>query len=108
MQGTIQKGYEGGIEVGQRVIYVLTGTGPTSYSQTTGDVITPPSGFYIDYAAASSTVSKTYSLRAIPSAGGSRATWQFKWYVISTGAEVANAVNLSAETVQFVLLGGAF
>jgi hypothetical protein len=53
-------------------------------------------------------VSKTYFLRAYPSALGGRAAWTYKWYVTSTAAEVANAVNLSAESVQFVMIGGEF
>lgn len=108
MQGTIVKGYEGSIEIGQRALYVMYGSGPASYSQTTGDALTPPAGFYVDFVEGSMSVSKTYFVRAFPSAVGSRATWTFKWYVTSGGAEVANAVNLSTESVQFLLVGGAF
>lgn len=96
------------VTVGQRELYVFYGTGPSSYNSTTGDILYLPTGMYLDYVAPSMSVSKTYNVRAYPSATGTtRATWVLKWYVISTGAE-AGAVDLSAEKVQFLGIGGSF
>lgn len=97
------------VMIGQREGLVFNGVGPSSYSQTTKDVIVTPPGLYLDSVEQCTTVSGTYALRAVPSATGTtRATWKFVWYVISTGAEVANAVDLSAEKVQFGAFGGSF
>lgn len=98
-------------KIGQREIFTLYGTGPASYSQTTGDSISLPNGLYIDTVLGNGvmSVSKTYFVRAYPSAvGTTRSTWTLKWFVVSTGAEVTNATNLSAESVQFAVLGGEF
>lgn len=96
-------------KVGQREILVVNGTGPASYSQTNGDAILLPPGLYIDWVPSGGlTVSKTYYVRAYPSALGQRSAWTLKWYVTSTAAEVAGAVNLSAESVQFIMIGGEF
>ena len=85
------------------------GTGPSSYSQTTSDQLVFPNGVYVDDVSPAMTVSKTYIVRAFPSAvNTTRATWYFKWYTASSGAEVANAVDLSAESVQFGFDGGNF
>jgi hypothetical protein len=102
-------GYEGGIVIGQRKLFVFPSVGPTSYSQTTGDVVVAPVGVYIDYIAPTMSVSKTYEVRFFPSAvNTTRATWTAKWYVISSGAEVGNAVNLSGESIQTLAVGGEF
>ena len=114
MQPTIIRGYDGGIAVGQREAFVLTGSGPTSYSNIgsssgTGDVITAPFGVYIDAVVPVLTKSGTYYLIPFPSAvNTTRATWAFRWFVTSTMAEVANTTNLSAESVQFLAFGGNF
>jgi len=96
--------------IGERRAYTFYGTGPASYSQTTGDPVTTPSmGMYLDTVFQAMSVSKTYEVRFYPaSTGTSRAAWTAKWYVISTGAEVANGVNLSAEKIQFGAFGGEF
>jgi hypothetical protein len=39
------------------------------------------------------------------SASGAQASVTIKWYVTSTGAEVANATNLSAEKVRLLAIG---
>lgn len=101
---------------------VLVGSGPTSYSQTTGDVIAnPAAGDYIYAVMAAMAKSKNYFVVAFPSAtgvgqiraGGASASasgWTFKWYNVAPatgiGSEVTNATNLSAETVQFGVLVG--
>lgn len=105
-------GYEGGQAVGQRQLFTVYGTGPKSYSQTTGDVLSLGPGKYIDDVIGvdyRQTVSKTYFVRATYSvAGTSRATWALHWYATSGGAEVSNAVDLSGESIQFTILGGEF
>lgn len=98
------------VRTGQRELLVLFGTGPSSYNQTTGDPVTVASpGVYLDAVNQAMTVSKTYEVRFYPSATNTtRASWVAKWYVISTGAEVTNAVDLSAEKIQFSAMGGEF
>lgn len=95
--------------VGRRFTFVGLGAGPSSYSQTTKDVVTLP-GFqnYIDQMVGSTSVSGTYLVRAQPVTGGARSVWRFTWIVVATGLEVANAVNLSAEKVQVMALGGRY
>lgn len=96
--------------VGQRQFYLFSASGPSSYSQTTSDPVNLPAGIYLDFIEGCQTVSKTYTLRFFPSVtgSGSRPTWVAKWYTISTGSEVSNAVDLSAEKVQFLAIGGNF
>jgi hypothetical protein len=114
VQASIIRGYDGGLAVGQREAFVLTGSGPTSYSNIgsssgVGDVINVPFGVYVDVVAPVLTKSGTYYLIPFPSAvGTTRATWTFRWFVTATMAEVANTTNLSAESVQFLALGGNF
>ena len=96
--------------VGRRGIFVGTGTGPASYSQTTGDpvsvALTP---YYIDAIPGQvTTVSGTYSVQFHPTGTGTRQSWIAVWFVVSTGAQVNNATNLSAEKVQVGLFGGQF
>jgi hypothetical protein len=59
------------------------------------------------------TVSGTYLIRFFPQAAGSAGKpfgrprrWFAHWYVISTGAEVANAVDLHTEFALVMLIGG--
>lgn len=100
MQLTFLKGYPD--FVGRRKIFCGFGTGPTSYSQTTGDVIASL-GYeqYIDIVLeAAQDPTGTYSAVGRPSAVGPRATWSLHWIVNATGLEVANGVNLSAFSLQ--------
>lgn len=107
MQLTLLHGYPD--LIGKRYAFVGYGTGPASYSRTTGDAIALPSfQNYIDAINGATSVSGTYEVRAVPSIVGPRATWALHWYVIATGAEVANAVDLSAEKVQLSGFGGTY
>lgn len=109
MQLSILSPSIGGLPIGQRKLFEYYAVGPTSYNQTTGDAVVAPIGEYIDAMVSATTVSATYYVRFYPSATGTtRASWVAKWYVISTGAEVANAVNLSAEKIQSFYIGGEF
>ena len=38
--------------------------------------------------------------------GSISSAMKLHWYVAATGAEVANATNLSGETVRLMILGG--
>ncbi len=108
MQLSILSAYSGGISIGQRKLFCFSAIGPTSYSQTTGDAVVAPVGEYIDAIQPAMTVSKTYEVRFYPSAvGTTRASWVAKWYTVA-GAEVSNAVNLSAEKIQTFYIGGEF
>ena len=98
MNLTLLKGYPDNI--GRRKAFVGSGAGPTSYSQTTKDVLNMPLfGNYFDVVTGAATVSGTYIVRPIPSAASARATWKLTWVVVATGAEVANGIDLSAERV---------
>jgi hypothetical protein len=94
---------------------VLLGTnGPTAYSQVTRDpVANPGAGDYIEFPMSAETLSKTYRVEFYPLAAtlregapsASQSGWVARWFVVSTGAEVATgSTNLSAEQVVF----GAF
>lgn len=109
MQLTRARGFEGGILVGQRQLDVFYATGPTSYANPAGDVVSGPPNTYFDFIAFAMSVSKTYEVKFFPSTTNtSRATWTAKWYVIATGAEVGNGVNLSAESIQTLAIDGEF
>lgn len=106
MQLTFLYGYPD--KVGRRQIFCGFATGPKSYSQTTGDPVTiPPFQNYVDCLFPAMTVSKTYEVRFYPSGTGPRQTWTAKWYTVA-GAEVANATDLSAESVQVGGFGGSY
>ena len=101
------KGYPD--KIGRRFAFAGSGVGPTSYSQTTKDVVTLP-GFqnYIDVIHGGITVSGTYTVQALPASGNARSAWKLRWVVFATGAEVNNGTNLSGETVVLGGLGGLF
>jgi hypothetical protein len=97
--------------IGKRFAWVGYAAGSASYA-TGGDSIVIP-GFqnYIDIIDSSGglTVSGTYYVRAIPSAGGKRPTWKLKWYAAVTPfAEVTNGTVLSAEIIQLSGFGGTY
>lgn len=108
MQLSIPSAYAGGIAIGQRKLYAFNASGPSSYSQTTGDAVVPPINEYVDAMPPCMTVSKNYQVWFYPSAvGTTRASWVAKWYT-TAGAEVGNGVNLSAENIQSFFIGGEF
>lgn len=100
--------------VGRRSIFAGNYVGPASYTNTaniatTGDPVqVGPFNYYIDAIHATVSVSGTYLVRFRPSGPGPRATWKAVWVTISTGNEVTNATNLSAETVIVSGFGGLF
>lgn len=91
--------------VGKRQIFAGFGNGPASYNQATNDPLTlSNTRRYIDAVFGGVlTISGTYFVRPQVAAPGERQAWSLAWFVTSTGLEVGNTVNLSAEIVQ---LGG--
>ena len=103
------RGYDGGLSVGQRQKFTYRGTGPKSYNQTTGDVISLPYGVYLDDVYPCMDTTHTYFLIPYPSAvNTTRATWSFKWFTAAGMTEVANATDLSSFSVQFGAFAGEF
>lgn len=110
MQAKIVPGYEGGIAIGQRQLWEMYGTGPAVYKQATTDVISVPSGMYIDDVGVCFDTTHTYVAIPWPNATGTtRATWAFRWFTAAGMTEVAdNSTALAAIKVQFKVLGGEF
>jgi hypothetical protein len=96
--------------IGRRAILVGKGTGPTTYSQTTGDVVSLVLwNYYIDAIPGGiQSVSGNYWVQPRPAAIGVRQTWSLFWFVTSTGLQVANGFNLSAESLQLAAFIGQF
>ncbi len=94
--------------VGKRFNWAGYGSGPSSYTTGGIDLVLPRYNNYIDLVIPSTTVSGTYSVVGIPSVNNGRATWKLKWIVFATGAEVANAVDLSAERLRVGGFGGVY
>jgi hypothetical protein len=105
MQVTLFHGYPD--KIGRRSAWCGTGTGPTSYtggSAPTDQVLVGPYQFYIDaITEISISVSGNYYAIAQPSLAGVRAVWYLRYFTASTGAEVSNSTNLSAE--KFIISG---
>jgi hypothetical protein len=94
--------------IGRRSAFAGNLVGPKSYV-TGGDPITIQQfNYYIDFVQFSDSVSGTYTVDAVPSGPGPRATWKAKWCLFSSGAEVSPGTDLSAETVIAGGLGGLF
>jgi len=96
--------------IGYRQAFAGYGSGPASYSQTTGDVVTLSNNRrFIDVIQGwQLSQSGTYYVRPWLQVTGERQTWTLLWYVTATNAQVANGVNLSAETVQLFGTCGQF
>ncbi len=60
----------------------------------------------IDFIPSSLSISGTYIIHYAPTAFEPVKRWLAHWYVIATGAEVANAVDLSAEKAIVLIIGG--
>jgi hypothetical protein len=114
MQFTLQHGYPD--YVGRRFLFCGSGKGPASYvntgtQSTSGDPLALPRfDNYIDAitTGGNQSVSGTYYYHAQSSGPGPRATWVLRYFVTSTNAEVANGVNLSAETFVVGGFGGDY
>jgi hypothetical protein len=98
------------VEYGELKPVIMTGSGPVSYSQTTGDLASNPApGDYLAYLDGATTKSGNYTLVAVPTAvnqfragapSPSQSGWRFIWYNTVGFTQVANATNLSAEVIQ--------
>lgn len=106
MSGTGLKGYP--CSLGGKVAKVGFISGPLSYvGGVAGGVPILDTAFRsLDFVSASITKSGTYQVEAQPITIGNGKQWRLRFFVIATGLEVANAVNLSAEQVQFLIIGG--
>ena len=101
--------------IGKRSAFVAYGNGPASYV-TGGDLVTSATGqalggpfdYYFDAIGVDLSISGTYYGHAIAAGVGSRQTWKIKWFVTATNAEVAAAVNLSAEQLTIFGFGGQY
>lgn len=100
-------------QVGEFRNAVLTGSGPASYSRTTGDVVyNPGNNEYINTLGPVATQSGNYLLVPRPTTAGniragapspSQSGWTFHWYTVSTSGiagEVTDSTDLSAEVIQ--------
>jgi len=95
-------------KVGKREIFCVSVKGPSSYVNTStfatsGDPFgTNALGFgrYIDIVFEAMSISGTYIVRGVPAATGNRSLWNLHWFTASSGTEVSNTTNLSAESVQ--------
>lgn len=97
--------------IGNRQVYVGTGSGPTTYDAVNGDALSVSfTPFFIDSVIGAPTISKSGNYIVIPKpiTTGQGATWALYWYafVKATGAISAASGNLSAETVQVSVIGG--
>lgn len=85
--------------VGRRMIFAGDGTGPALYVVGGDPVTLSNPRLYIDWLDGALSNSGTYNVQAIKSGIGPRQTWKFKWFVTSTGAEVAANVVLSGQSI---------
>ena len=108
---------------GDRPYAIIDLAGPASYTQVTngtapaaptGGQAVVPSNFGLvagleGIFVVGSSISGTYTVQAFQATsynqGSQNATWLLRWIVAATGAEVAGAVNLSAEIVRLIGFG---
>lgn len=110
---------------GDRPYSVIDWAGPSSYAQVVNNTASPlgaptggqaitPSAFGLSAGlegifVVGSSLSGTYTVQAFQATaynpGNNNGTWLLRWTVAATGAEVAAAVNLSAESVRLVAFG---
>lgn len=106
--------YAGSRDVwGGHGVVFLNYTGPPSYDQAGDEIDTvgAPTGNQtglrsIDAVITAVSLSGTYFIEAQPSSIGPTKTWYLQWYLSSTGAEVGNGVDLSAEKTIITVIGG--
>ncbi len=95
--------------LGENFLAARSVTGPTSY--TTGGVLVSAQLFGLlstvrFWMPETLTKSGTYFVKVLRTGTGVTASVAlFKWYVQSSGAEVTNATNLSAETIRVMVIG---
>jgi hypothetical protein len=84
--------------------------GPTSYNNGTGDQLNSSMfGFFNGFKDINDgcidTTGTYFVRRQMKSPGGLNAQFFLRWYVLSSGAEVTNATNLSAIKIRLSALG---
>jgi hypothetical protein len=97
--------------IGYRQSFCGSGAGPASYSQTTGDPLTLSNNRrFIDDVASGwkLSLSGNYYVRPWVQVAGERQAWTLLWYVTATNVQVANGINLAAETVVLSGFCGQF
>lgn len=111
MSGTGLKGYP--CSMGGKVAKVGYINGPVSYvGGVTGGLPILDTAFRsLDYVSAGITRSGLYQVEAQPITIGNGKQWRLRFFNTTTagtglGAEPANGANLSAEIVQFLIIGG--
>ena len=100
------------IHVGNRQIFVGTGSGPKLYDATNGDALSVSFiPFFIDSVIGAPVISASGNYIVVPKpiTTGKGSTWALYWYRLNlaTGAWTAASGDLSAETVQLSVIGGA-
>jgi len=105
MSGTGLKGYP--CSMGGKVAKVGFINGPVLYvpGPTGGLPVLDTAFRSLDFVSAGITRSGLYSVEAQPITIGNGKQWRLRFFVIATGLEAA-AINLSAEVVQFLIIGG--
>lgn len=112
--------YAGGRDVwGGHGIFFCNYVGATSYQGGSlgGDIVDAIGGLTelgaantplrnIDAIIHSNSISGTFEIKAYSLSAGPSKRWLLRWFTISTGAEVANTTNLSAETAILTIIGG--
>lgn len=83
-------------------------SGPLSYVNGTGDVLDPKAfGAFNDIIAIVGTsISQDGTLYVVGQPVNNGVTaWRLRWFTVGTGAEVANATNLSTKTIKLAIIG---
>lgn len=106
MSGTGLKGYP--CSLGGKVAKVGFISGPASYvTGVNGGLPILDTAFRsLDYVSAGLTKSGTYNVIAQPVTIGNGKQWRLRFFAVAGGAEPINGFNLSAEQVQFLIIGG--
>ncbi len=102
--------------IGNRQVYVGTGTGPAVYNQTTGDIISVAfTPFFVDgVLGVAITADLKYIGMPFPVTLGKGGSWALQWFnfIASAGATPAwtqlanNSTALASEQIQLSVLGG--
>lgn len=99
--------------IGDKAVTCVDHTGPASYT-THGESFGAPNQFggvnqfglrNYDWIGGGVSQSGTYAVEGRLTGSGNQVTFKLVWSVVATGAEVANATNLSGETVRLLLVG---
>jgi hypothetical protein len=93
---------------GGKFFTVADYTGVASYVNGTGELLSPTAfgcpNTILSVIGESIAISGDYYVVCQPKGTG-LCQWYARWFVVATGVEVANAVNLSAKTVKLSVIG---